>query len=254
MDKKMVFHQFIRVEEGYKNCLIINFLRKEYFIADKEHVKGFISGEIDKESEFVKLLKENGLVIEVDNSVWIPPILFEEHEMELDTIEIEKGADISRIRELLSFYNIKTIKLYDFKKEVKIVDNVKYELYKKDFNECYEFVRNDKKIFNVNKDIYFNNMKYNFCYFNKMSITKDNKIRPCIYSNIEVADISEEPDVIIDKMKTYWQITKDMIEKCKDCEFRYLCLDCRETAYRESGDLYSPPSSCKYDPYKGDWK
>ena len=98
MDKKMVFHQFIRVEEGYKNCLIINFLRKEYFIADKEHVKGFISGEIDKESEFVKLLKENGLVIEVDNSVWIPPILFEEHEMELDTIEIEKGADISSTR------------------------------------------------------------------------------------------------------------------------------------------------------------
>ena len=53
--------------------------------------------------------------------------------------------------------------------------------------------------------------------------------------------------------KKYWNIKKDDITKCKDCEFRYICTDCR--AYIEDpDDIYSAPLKCGYDPYTGEWE
>jgi hypothetical protein len=50
-----------------------------------------------------------------------------------------------------------------------------------------------------------------------------------------------------------WSINKDQITVCKDCEFRYVCTDCR--AYLlDAGDLYSKPSKCTYDPYTAEWR
>ena len=47
-------------------------------------------------------------------------------------------------------------------------------------------------------------------------------------------------------------IQKDQIAVCKDCEFRYICTDCR--AYKEDPeDDYSKPLKCGYDPYTGVW-
>lgn len=58
----------------------------------------------------------------------------------------------------------------------------------------------------------------------------------------------EHPD-----FKKYWYIHKDQIEVCKDCEFRYICTDCR--AYLEDPDnLYSKPLKCGYDPYTCEWE
>ncbi|MDR2057516.1 MAG: hypothetical protein LBP83_04405, partial [Dysgonamonadaceae bacterium] len=39
---------------------------------------------------------------------------------------------------------------------------------------------------------------------------------------------------------------------CKDCEFRYICTDCR--AYlQDSNDIYSQPAKCNYNPYIAKW-
>ncbi|HLT42986.1 MAG TPA: hypothetical protein VKZ95_09805, partial [Sphingobacteriaceae bacterium] len=44
-----------------------------------------------------------------------------------------------------------------------------------------------------------------------------------------------------------------MVDVCKDCEFRYICQDCR--AYlKNSDDLYSKPLKCTYNPYEGVWE
>ena len=52
--------------------------------------------------------------------------------------------------------------------------------------------------------------------------------------------------------KKYWNITKDQIDICKACEFRYVCTDCR--AYKENPlDDYSKPLKCGYDPYTNEW-
>ncbi len=53
--------------------------------------------------------------------------------------------------------------------------------------------------------------------------------------------------------KKYWNVTKDQVQVCKDCEFRYICTDCR--AYLENPeDMYSKPLKCGYDPYTGVWE
>ena len=40
---------------------------------------------------------------------------------------------------------------------------------------------------------------------------------------------------------------RDMeVESCKDCEFRYNCLDCR--AHTKNG-LFGKPITCKYNPF-----
>ena len=44
----------------------------------------------------------------------------------------------------------------------------------------------------------------------------------------------------------YWNITKKEVEVCKDCEFRYNCLDCR--AHTKNG-LFGKPITCKYNPF-----
>jgi len=52
--------------------------------------------------------------------------------------------------------------------------------------------------------------------------------------------------------KKYWQIRKDQIEVCKDCEFRHICTDCR--AYTETPDnVYAKPLKCGDDPYNNQW-
>ena len=53
--------------------------------------------------------------------------------------------------------------------------------------------------------------------------------------------------------KKYWFINKDQIAVCKDCEFRYICTDCR--AYIENPeDMYSKPLKCAYNPYTSEWE
>ena len=42
------------------------------------------------------------------------------------------------------------------------------------------------------------------------------------------------------------------IHVCKDCEFRYICTDCR--AYIEDpNDILSKPLKCGYNPYTAEW-
>ena len=53
--------------------------------------------------------------------------------------------------------------------------------------------------------------------------------------------------------KKYWNVTKDQISVCKDCEFRYICTDCR--GYIENPeDMYSKPLKCGYNPYTCEWE
>jgi radical SAM protein with 4Fe4S-binding SPASM domain len=58
------------------------------------------------------------------------------------------------------------------------------------------------------------------------------------YGNIKYTTLTEA----LNKkgFKDNWHIHKDQIEVCKDCEFRYMCTDCR--AYIEQpNDKFSNP-------------
>jgi SPASM domain peptide maturase of grasp-with-spasm system len=98
--------------------------------------------------------------------------------------------------------------------------------------------------------------KHNTCLNRKISIDTEGYIRNCPsmkehYGNIKDTTLQEalqHPD-----FKKYWFVNKDQIAVCKDCEFRYICTDCR--AYLENPeDMYSKPLKCGYNPYTCEWE
>jgi len=62
--------------------------------------------------------------------------------------------------------------------------------------------------------------------------------------------------IISTKVKETWELTKDKVLVCKDCEYRYACFDCRPLAADSNcGKNYStaPAPRYTYDPYSGEW-
>lgn len=109
--------------------------------------------------------------------------------------------------------------------------------------------------FSINIPHYTESLKYNSCLNRKIGIDIKGNIKNCpsmveTFGNLRnttLAEAIENPGV-----KKYWNITKDQISKCKDCEFRYICTDCR--AYLDNpDDSYSAPLKCGYDPYTNKW-
>ena len=97
-------------------------------------------------------------------------------------------------------------------------------------------------------------VNYNSCLNRKISIDSNGNIKNCpslSHSYGTVKDTSLKKALNHSHFKSLWSIKKDQIEVCKDCEFRYICSDCR--AYVE-GDIYSKPSKCGYDPYSASWQ
>lgn len=50
-----------------------------------------------------------------------------------------------------------------------------------------------------------------------------------------------------------WLIHKDLIDICKDCEFRHMCVDVNIPTQRKDGSWYQK-IECNYNPYIGKWK
>ena len=47
------------------------------------------------------------------------------------------------------------------------------------------------------------------------------------------------------------EFSKDKVDGCKDCEFRYACHDCRPDSI--SDNIYAKPYYCTYDVDKGEF-
>lgn len=114
----------------------------------------------------------------------------------------------------------------------------------------------DKSLFSINIKTFMESLKFNSCLNRKIAINQYGDIKNCpsmpqTFGNVQDVLLK---DALLDKyFKKYWNLNKDKIEICKDCEFRYICTDCR--AYLESPENdKSKPLKCGYDPYKGVWE
>ena len=110
--------------------------------------------------------------------------------------------------------------------------------------------------FSVNIPAFMESQEHNTCLNRKISIDGKGYIKNCPsmkenfghIGNTTLAEALSHPD-----FKQYWNINKDSISVCKDCEFRHICTDCR--AYLEQpDDVYSKPLKCGYDPYTCTWQ
>lgn len=109
--------------------------------------------------------------------------------------------------------------------------------------------------FVVNQDIFFESNSWNSCLNKKISIDKSGLIKNCPSMVKHYGSVNEKSLIeVVDNssFKSLWNVTKDQIDICSDCEFRYICTDCR--AYlKDSSNIFSKPLKCKYDPYSATW-
>jgi SPASM domain peptide maturase of grasp-with-spasm system len=96
----------------------------------------------------------------------------------------------------------------------------------------------------------------NGCLDKKITIDRKGNIRNCPsmreqYGNIKHTTLHQVMQE--QAFRKYWHVTKDQIDICRSCEFRYNCSDCR-AFLTDPDNLYSKPAKCGYNPFTGEWE
>lgn len=134
-------------------------------------------------------------------------------------------------------------------------DTVPLQFSKHKINSCHQCGNINSGYFTSSLQLFSESRHHNTCLNRKLSIDRMGFIKNCPslpenfghIANAKLNDLLAEPS-----FKKLWNIKKDDIEICKDCEFRHICTDCR--AYVEDpADLYSKPLKCGYNPYTNEW-
>jgi len=109
--------------------------------------------------------------------------------------------------------------------------------------------------FSLNISHFSEAKSHNSCLNRKISVDESGRSKNCPSMINSYGHISNTQliDVITrDDFRAVWKISKDQVEVCRDCEFRYSCTDCR-VYLAQANNLYSKPAKCKYDPYTATW-
>lgn len=115
--------------------------------------------------------------------------------------------------------------------------------------------------FSASPEFFKRSIDGNNCLTGKVTVTDTGDVLPCIFSRGKVVgNIFKEGSlekVLEGQIKQIWEITKDDVLVCQDCEYRYVCFDCRpisEGAAQGKGDYKTAPyPRCTYNPYSGEW-
>jgi radical SAM protein with 4Fe4S-binding SPASM domain len=101
------------------------------------------------------------------------------------------------------------------------------------------------------------------CLLGKVAVTELGDVLPCIFTRNHSAGnvlVSRAlaPILRSQAVRQIWGATKDQVMVCRDCEYRYVCFDCRplsEAAAAGRADyLHAPFPRCTYNPYTGEWR
>ncbi|WP_025144436.1 grasp-with-spasm system SPASM domain peptide maturase [Pedobacter jeongneungensis] len=111
------------------------------------------------------------------------------------------------------------------------------------------------KYFRINAPFFIESQHFNSCLNAKVSVDKNGMIKNCpamdsTYGHVN--DLSIDDVVIRQDYLDWGNISKDQVEGCSDCEFRYICSDCR--VFTKTGGRYAKPASCTYNPYTMSWE
>jgi len=82
---------------------------------------------------------------------------------------------------------------------------------------------------------------YHDCLAGTIAVTADGYLLPCpLLRKYVVADLrkSSLAEAVRRRyLRTFWRLTRDKIEACSSCPFRYSCHDCRALEYQATGDV-----------------
>lgn len=112
--------------------------------------------------------------------------------------------------------------------------------------------------FKAGKKRFIDNITKNSCWHGKIAITDNGDVIPCVFErDIVYGNVKQQSldDIIHSKtLGDFWNMSFAYVEKCKDCEFRYACKDCRPLGKSVNGNLHEKNPRCCYNPYTGEWE
>jgi SPASM domain peptide maturase of grasp-with-spasm system len=108
--------------------------------------------------------------------------------------------------------------------------------------------------FIVNVDFFMEAKGYNTGLNKKVCIDvaggiKNHISHASVFGNLCTDALSETVGSIAFQSK--WKMNNDKLEKCRDCEYRYMCLNNSDILFTEDGA--AKQHACLYDPYTQEW-
>lgn len=173
----------------------------------------------------------------------------------IEKIRIEAAEpDYTGIEKIIGNYNCSSVELR-VKQELNSVQTGTFRKLCRDRN--IDFIRQENPGEPIDKLVvephrFFYSQKFNPCLGQKMAIDTDGEIKTCLWSEEVLGNIRTDnlKDMIIGgRFDSAWEMTKDKIEVCNECERRYACNDCRVSSVRRQHAFDQKPSFCNYNPY-----
>lgn len=113
----------------------------------------------------------------------------------------------------------------------------------------------NSKNFSTNQQKVMESLNHNSCLYKKIAINTNGEIKNCPAMNLvlgNTATTTVKAAIETPEATALWDIRKEDIAVCKDCEFRHICTDCRAFVEHPE-DRFSKPLKCGYDPYTTTW-
>jgi SPASM domain peptide maturase of grasp-with-spasm system len=95
---------------------------------------------------------------------------------------------------------------------------------------------------------------YNLGLNKKISINRFGKLKNYLTHEEEFGDVTQESIRCFTEnvyLQNKWEISNNNIETCKDCQYRYVCVDNSPISQRNG--LYYRANPCDFDPYHNLW-
>lgn len=193
------------------------------------------------------------------------PLLQEVSRLEIDSINlllIEENInysddlfdELSTVNQLFNILLFKSICTKKPDNKLKLINIVEI---------LHSFNQYSKNVFpeklNVNFDHFFESYNHHNYFNQKVYIDKQGNIKNGLnnqesYGNINSITKKDFSELIKSKkFQKLWNVKKVDTLVCKDCEFRYMCVDPRVPKKNNKGEWYHT-EECDYNPYISKWK
>lgn len=180
------------------------------------------------------------------------------HSIEYLHFLVPSNIDLeSTIRtELINFNRLNQLTVYNSKSTVEIADTPFDLVFSNQESICSSQCGCvNPGYFTYNLTNYTSHLKNNSCLSLKLSIDQYGDIKNCPSKKVSFGQLENgniEQIIQSEEFQRDWHITKNEILICSDCEFRWMCSDCRVFTQDES-NRFSKPSKCGYNPYINKW-
>lgn len=107
----------------------------------------------------------------------------------------------------------------------------------------------DLSDFDIRMYRFFYSRDFNPCLGHKVAVDTNGDIKPCLWLNEIIGNISEDniKDLVTaGRFTQYWELSKNVIDECKGCEMRYACNDCRVCTGQGDFSKEKRPLFCKF--------